>query len=152
MQKQATLEKLIEPIVKGLGYDYVGLQLFPQGKHSIIRLYIDKKPGGVTVDDCSQVSRQAMALLEVEAPETAQYSLEVSSPGLDRILFTPEQFREYLGKQVSIHLNVAINGQRNFKGTLKDVQSSVICIESSNQELITFSFTDIHEARLIPEW
>lgn len=150
MQKVTTLEKLIEPVVKGLGYDYVGLQLFPQGKHSVIKLYIDTS-GGVTLDDCSQVSRQVMAVLEVEAEEMAQYSLEVSSPGLDRILFTAEQFKQYLGKKVSVHLNVAIKGQRNFKGLLKDVQSSVIVIESS-EELITLSFTDIHEARLMPEW
>lgn len=150
MQKVTTLEKLIEPVVRGLGYDYVGLQLFPQGKHSIIKLYIDK-PGGVTLDDCSQVSRQVMAVLEVEAEEMAQYNLEVSSPGLDRILFTAEQFKQYLGKKVSVHLNVAMNGQRNFNGSLKDVQDSVIVIES-NGALIPLSFADIHEARLMPEW
>lgn len=177
MQKIATLESLIEPVVEGLGYLYVGIQQFPQGKHSLIRLYIDKpkaltkamleaeveaeakpeieaKPGraGVTVEDCELVSRQVGAVLEVELPQIAQYTLEVSSPGLDRILFRPEQFREYLGKQISVHLNVAINGQRNFKGILKDVQSSVICIESVAQGLLTLSLTDIHEARLVPEW
>ncbi len=151
VEKVTTLERLIEPIVTGLGYIYVGLQQFPQGKHSLLRLYIDKEPNGVSIDDCSLVSRQVGALLEVEAPNFALYTLEVSSPGLDRVLFSPEQFREYLGRQVSIHLTVAMNGRRNFKGIVKDVQNSVICIESDN-ELITLSFTDIHEARLVPEW
>jgi ribosome maturation factor RimP len=150
VQNVGTLEKLIEPVVTGLGYLYVGLQLYPQGKHSLVRLYVDK-PGGVTIDDCTLVSRQVGAVLEVEAPETANYTLEVSSPGLDRLLFKPEQFKEYLGKQVSVHLNVAINGQRNFKGILKDVQDSVISVES-DKGLMTFSFTDIHEARLLPKW
>jgi ribosome maturation factor RimP len=151
VQKVKALQELIEPVVLGLGYSYVGLQLFPQGKHSLIRLYIDKKPGGVTIDDCSLVTRQVMALLDIEAPDVAQYTLEVSSPGVDRILFTPEQFRDYLGSKISVHLNVSMNGQRNFKGILKDVQSSVICIESNGVE-IPLSFTDIHEARLLPEW
>lgn len=150
MQKVLALEKLIEPVVLGLQYSYVGLQLFPQGKHSLIRLYVDK-PSGIGIEDCARVSRQVMALLEVDAPEFAEYTLEVSSPGMDRILFTPKQYREYIGRQVSIHLNVAIKGQRNFKGVLKDVQSSAICIES-DQELISLSFADIHEARLLPEW
>lgn len=151
MHRLTSLEMLIQPVVSGLGYIFVGLQQLPQGKHSLLRLYIDKKPDGVTVDDCSLVSRQVGAVLEVEAPNVANYTLEVSSPGLDRLLFGPEQFREYLGRQVTVNLIAAINGRRNFKGILKDVQDSVICIES-DKELISLSFADIREARLVPEW
>lgn len=149
MQK-GNLEELIEPVITGLGFIFVGLQQFPQGKHSLLRLYIDK-PTGLSIDDCAEVSRQVGALLDVEATDLAQYTLEVSSPGLDRLLFRPEQFKEYLGKQLAIQLNVAIGGRRNFKGILKEVQNSVICIES-DAELFTLSFTEIREARLVPEW
>lgn len=149
MQRHLELEKIILPVVAGLGYQFVGLQQFSQGKHSTIRLYIDK-PGGVTIDDCEKVSRQVNAALEVEAPYK-EYMLEVSSPGVDRLLFTPAQFREFVGKEVSIRLRAPIAGKRNYTGVLQEVRMDAIGI-GVNKETVILSFTDIIEARLVPIW
>jgi len=149
VQRHFELEKIVLPIVTGLGYDFVGLQQFSQGKHSAIRLYIDK-PGGVTIDDCAEVSRHVDAALEVETPYK-EFMLEVSSPGLDRLLFTPAQYREFVGKEVSIRLRVPVAGKRNFKGILREVRMDAVGIEV-NDETVMLSFTDIIEARLVPIW
>lgn len=144
------LEKVILPIVEGLGYLFVGLQYFQQGRHSMIRVYIDKE-GGVNAEDCERVSRQVDAALEVEAPVRGEYLLEVSSPGLDRLLFTPEQFSGYLGKQVAVRLSVPRDGQKNFKGWIQSVDGEDISIRVE-ERILTLPFADIAEARLIPEW
>lgn len=150
MQGQPALEAVIIPVVTGLGYAFVGLQQFPQGRHSLLRLYIDK-PGGVTLEDCAGVSRQVDAVLEVEG--ITHYDLEVSSPGLDRVLFTEQQMLEHLGKKVSVRLNLPIEGKRNYQGTLEDVQQGRLFIKVGKEEVQTeLSFADIHEVRLVPEW
>jgi ribosome maturation factor RimP len=150
MRRYEELEKVILPIVSGFGYTWVGLQYFPQGKRSILRLYIDK-PGGITLDDCERVSRQVDAVLNVENTIKGDFTLEVSSPGIDRILFTAAQCEEYIGKDISVRMNVPIEGRRNFKGKLQSVQNDRLCILSEGKE-ITLSFIDISEARLVPEW
>lgn len=150
MQRDLTLEKLVAPVVTGLGYMFIGLQNIPQGKHSLLRVYIDKQ-NGVTVDDCEKVSRQVGAMLEVEALETSNYTLEISSPGLDRLLFNLEQFEGQIGNQVSIQLVAPIEGRRNYKGMLTSVQKGEICIVAE-QKTVTLSFSDIIEARLVPDW
>lgn len=150
MRQHAALEKLIAPIVDSLGLTWVGLQYFPQGKRSILRLFVDK-PGGVSVDDCARVSRQVNAVLSVENPIPGEYTLEVSSPGLDRLLFSVEQCREQIGKMVSIQLVVPKAGKRNFKGRLERVEGSLLTLLMDTGE-VTFVFEDISEVRLVPEW
>ena len=115
MRRHAALENLIAPIVGSLGLTWVGLQYFPQGKRSVLRLFIDK-PGGLSVEDCGRVSRQVDTVLSVEKPITGEYTLEVSSPGLDRLLFSLEQCHEQIGKIVSVQLVAPKAGARNFKG------------------------------------
>lgn len=150
MRRHAELENLIAPIVGSLGLTWVGLQYFPQGKRSILRLFVDK-PEGVSVDDCGRVSRQVNAVLSVENPIAGEYTLEVSSPGLDRLLFSVEQCREQIGKMVSVQLVVPKAGARNFKGRLERVEGSFISLLTESGEL-TFSFEDMSEMRLVPVW
>lgn len=150
MQRHAALEKLIAPLAESLGLTWVGLQYFPQGKRSILRLFVDKA-GGVDVEDCSRVSRQVQAVLSVENPISGEYTLEVSSPGLDRLLFSLEQCREQIGKKVSIQLMVPKAGARNFKGSLARIEASEIFLLTSAGEE-RFSFDEISEMRLVPEW
>lgn len=144
------LENVIVPIVEGFGYEFVGLQYFPQGKHSLLRLFVDKQ-GGITVEDCERVSRQVNAALSVESPVKEDYLLEVSSPGLDRLLFTPSQFGEFVGKQVAIRLSVPLEGKRNWKGRIDSVQTETVSLKL-DEGSVTLSFADIAEARLVPEW
>lgn len=81
MRQKEALEKMMMPLIEGLGFTWVALQIFTQGKRSILRLYVDK-PGGITINDCERVSRQVRAVLEVENPIAGDYMLEVSSPGI----------------------------------------------------------------------
>ena len=150
MRRTDALEKVISPIVEGMSFQWIGIQYFPQGRRSILRLFIDK-PGGVSIDDIAKVSRQVNAALSVETLITEEYTLEVSSPGLDRVLFTPAQCSDHIGKLVSIRLVVPIEGKRNFKGRLHNVEGDRICILLEDGEK-TFSFPDVDEARLVPEW
>jgi ribosome maturation factor RimP len=150
VQRDVVLEKLVAPVVTSMGYIFVGLQNSPHGGSTLVRIYIDKHDG-VTVEDCEQVSRQVDAVLEVETPETLNYTLEVSSPGLDRLLFNEEQFEQHIGKQVSIQLVAPLEGKRNYKGVITSVEKGKICIVV-DEKIIVLSFSDIVEARLVPEW
>ncbi|HFE37119.1 MAG TPA: ribosome maturation factor RimP, partial [Gammaproteobacteria bacterium] len=96
MGKQSHLQSLVEPVVGSMGYEFVGVEYLSQGKHSILRVYIDQ-PAGITVDDCSKVSNQLSAMLDVEDPIRGEYHLEVSSPGMDRPLFTGAHFSQFIG-------------------------------------------------------
>ena len=151
MRRHHALEDVMMPVVLGLGYTWAGLQVVPHGKHALYRLFIDKLPGGVTVEDCSKVARQLNAVLSVEGVVRGAYTLEVSSPGLDRLLFTPEQCADQLGKMISVRLVALKDAKRNFKGRLLKVESEVLSIETE-AGLISLPFSDIAEARLVPEW
>ncbi len=148
MRRHLLLEEVVSPVITGLGFVLWGLQYMPQGKYSLIRLYIDK-PEGVTIDDCERVSRQVDAVLSVKRIVSEGYTLEVSSPGLDRFLFKPEQYLDYLGKRIALKLIAAKEGRRNFKGTLQEVGENGIVIEIETGK-VDIDFTDITEARLVP--
>ncbi len=148
---QTELEGLLAPVVDSLGYEFVGLEYLPQGKHSLLRIYIDKT-GGVTVDDCGSVSHQVSGVLEVEDPISGHYVLEVSSPGLDRPLFKFEDFDRFSGNIVQIRLQTPLAGQRNFKGLLQGVQAADQLVELAiDEEIISLPWERIEKARLVFE-
>jgi len=146
---QTQLEALLSPVVVSLGYEFVGMEYLPQGKHSLLRLYIDK-PDGITVDDCSTVSHQVSGVLEVEDPISGHYVLEVSSPGLDRPLFKFEDFERFSGHNVQIKLQIPLDGRRNFKGLLQGVQADGQLVDVEIDEaLISLPWDRIEKARLV---
>lgn len=152
MRRHIALEEVISPVVEGLGFVFVGLEYLPQSRYTLLRLIVDK-PGGITIDDCERVSRQINAVLSVKAVIKEDYTLEVSSPGLDRQLFTPDQFREQLGKLISIRIVAPMEGRRNFKGTLESVLDDGVFIRVDEMnDRVKLAFTEIAEARLVPEW
>lgn len=150
MRRHWELERILVPLISGLGYQFVGLRVTPQGRRSLVQLYVDK-PGGITIDDCERVSRQVDAVMTVKESIQGEYILEVSSPGLDRLLFTIEQFREQIGKQVSIRMMVPVEGRRNFKGILEEVLEDNLKIRME-KDTVQLTFADIAEARLVPQW
>ena len=147
-QAPANVQKLIEPAVASLGYELVGVEYLQQGKHSLLRVYIDAEEG-ITLDDCSRVSHHLSGLLDVEDVIPGHYNLEVSSPGMDRPLFTVEHFQRFIGYPVNIRLSLPKDGRRKFSGILRAMQDDNVVIEVDEQEEC-LPFNTIEKANLIP--
>lgn len=152
MSQQATrVAELIEPSVAALGYELVGVEYLPQGKHSVVRVYIDHEDG-IRVEDCEQASRQISGVLDVEDPIAGQFVLEVSSPGMDRPLFKAEHYARFGGEMAEIRLRTPRQGQRKFTGRLAGVENDCVLLELENGEQVDLPIDDIERARLKPEW
>ena len=139
---------LLESPLRALGFELADLEVHG-GRPALLRVYIDREPG-VTLADCELVGRQLGALLDVEDPLPGSYTLEVSSPGLDRRLRTPEQFSRFLGRAVRIELKQPREGRRRLKGRLVAVDGPQIGVEV-DQVLWELELDDISVARLVPE-
>ena len=144
------LTKLLQPLVEELGYEFVGLEHSSNPKNAVLRVYIDGEQG-IDLDDCAVVSREVAALLDVEDPISGHYNLEISSPGLDRPLFTPEQFARFAGEEVKVTLFAPEEGRRKFSGRIKAVDDGVIQLDLGDAE-VAFDFTNIAKARLVPDY
>lgn len=143
----ALVTELIEPTVEALGLVLWGIEHMPQGKISLLRIYIESDKG-VAIEDCEQVSRQASAIFDVEDPIAGEYTLEVSSPGMDRPLFSAAQFAQYVGSVVSLRTRNPVDGRRKFKGTVVKVDQDNISLEVDgiDYELV---HSDIEKANIV---
>lgn len=139
----------LEAGVRALGFELVDAELGGARHHQTLRVYIDS-PRGVTVDDCADVSRQLSAILDVEDPIPGSYTLEVSSPGLDRPLVTPADYRRFEGAEVKIRLGRAQDGRRNFRGRIVETTAEDVVVEVDG-ERFALPFADIERARLVPQ-
>ncbi|MCY1263251.1 Ribosome maturation factor RimP [compost metagenome] len=144
------LQALLAPVVEALGYECWGLEFISQGRHSLLRVYIDR-PEGILIDDCETVSRQVSGVLDVEDPITGEYTLEVSSPGMDRPLFTLEQFARYVGEQVKIRLRTPYERRRNFQGILRGVEEQDVVVLVDDHEYL-LPIESIDKANIIPRF
>ena len=131
------LTDMLRPAVEEVGKDLLGIEFISAGQHSILRLFIDHE-NGIDVDDCAEVSRQVGALLDVEDPISTEYSLEVSSPGVDRPLFTLAHYQEVMGETINIKLSLPLNGRRKFKGKLESIENDtlVVLVDGEDFELV----------------
>jgi len=127
------LRSLLEPVILGLGYDLWGIEFITGSRANILRIYIDAEKG-INIDDCESVSRQVAAVLDVEDPIASKYTLEVSSPGLDRPLFKPEQYISNIGKHIKLKLSTSFEGRRNFQGLLQSVVNDELILIIDNTE------------------
>ena len=141
------IAELIAPTVEALGLELWGIELQQQGKYSLLRVYIENRENGVSIEDCEKVSRQVSALLDVEDPISGEYTLEVSSPGMDRPLFTAEQFGLYVGETVNIRLRTAMQGRRKFKGVIERVNEGVVDLLVDGQS-VAIQLTDLDKANI----
>lgn len=143
---------MILPTVESLGYELWGCVYVTQGQRSVLRVYIEspEEGGGIRLIDCERVSRQISALFDVENPISTRYTLEVSSPGLDRPLFTPEQFQRFVGCKISVRTHTAIDNQRKFKALLKSTSKNGIVISPESKD-ITLTWDNIMNANVLPE-
>jgi ribosome maturation factor RimP len=149
------LMRLLEPPIEALGFELLELEFAQSGRRGVLRLYIDRAPAGaegsqVTVDDCAAVSHAVSEVLEMEDPIKGNYTLEVSSPGFDRILRKRSHFERFLGERIFAELKVPIEGRRRFVGRLKSVEGGSIVVEVDGQ-VHDLPLERIHKARLRPE-
>ncbi len=138
---------MVEPAVDRLGFELVDVE-FISGQKTL-RVYIDG-PDGIHVDDCARVSRQLSALFDVEDPIPGQYTLEVSSPGLDRPLARPQDFTRFTGSQVKIKTLTPIEGRRNFQGRLMGLSGECVVLETEETRY-DLALANIEKARLVPD-
>ena len=144
------LTQLIEPVVDGLGFELLGIEYIAQGRHSILRLYIDSEQG-IGLEDCEKVSRQVSGVMDVEDPVKGQYVLEVSSPGLDRPLFKASQYARHAGQTIKLRLRRPLDGKRKFRGVLSAVDETGILLTDDDGQETRLEFGDIEKANLDPE-
>lgn len=145
------LTGLIEPVVNRMGFELWGIEYRPQTASALLRVYIDK-PEGITLDDCGDVSAQLSSLLDVEDCIVTQYTLEVSSPGMDRLLMKPEHYLTYRGSRVRVKLNQMVDGRRKLVGKLIDSDGQTVTIAEQDDESIRVPAAAIDSARLEPEF
>jgi ribosome maturation factor RimP len=140
--RENKLQTLLAPAVEALGFDLWGIEHVAQGKHSLLRLYIDSE-NGVQVDDCARVSDQVGAVLDVEEPISGEYVLEVSSPGVDRRLFRLEQYGAYVGEELELRLRSPFEGRRKFKGILRGIEGEdVVLLVDDHEYLLPYGNVD----------
>jgi len=141
------IDELLQPGADTLGYELVAVEL-SGGESSIVRVYIDT-PNGVTVEDCAKASRQFSAILDVEDPISNRYTLEVSSPGMDRPLAKPLHFKAVVGQDVKIKMASLINGRRRFTGELVEATEEYAVVEVDGEQT-ELPYLEMDRARLVP--
>ena len=167
--KTQALQDLITPAVQACNVELWGIEFIPQGKRSMLRIYIDKDVAennaeptitedgdvemgrGIGVQDCVRVTQQVGAILDVHDPIAGEYALEVSSPGWDRPFFQLAQLEKYIGQQVAFRLIAAVENRRKFQAKLVsvDLENEFIQVEVDNQQVLEIDSNNIDKANLI---
>lgn len=154
MDTQALAQRFTE-VLADLQLECIGVEFNPSHGQSTLRVYLDvldhSEGREVNVDDCESASRELSALLDVEDPIPGHYVLEVSSPGIDRPLFTAAQFAKVLGQEVKVLLKAPIEGRRRMRGKLVSVEGERISLEAEGKTF-EFDHADVESARVVPDW
>jgi len=145
------LVALFEPVITSMGYELVGVLYRPSRGEGLVRVYIDAQTG-ISVDDCARVSYQVSGILDVEDPVPGHYRLEVSSPGINRPLFTLEQWRRHVGETVRLRLLGTWEGRRSLSGTLVGVEADTVIIDDqAGRYQVPFDRVDRANLVVMPE-
>lgn len=140
---------LLEPVVAGLGYELLDVEYASAGRHSVLRVYLDRTDGGaIGLDDCERASHAIGAVLDAENPIGHEYRLEVSSPGFDRPLRTQAHFARFAGSEARVELAVPLEGRRRFRGRLGAVEDGMVTITVDGREW-RLPLAGISKARLV---
>ena len=151
MTIEEKLEQALKPTVESMGFNWWGMEYMPAGRHTLLRIFIEKPDGTVNSDETYAVCKQISAILDVEDIISSEFRLEVSSPGMDRLLFTPEQFKSYSGEVVQVKTGIAVLGRKRFKGPMQKVTDDGIEVEVDN-ELYEIPFDLIDKANIVPKF
>jgi ribosome maturation factor RimP len=160
--KATDIAGMLAPTISALGLELLGVEYLPSPGGAVLRLYIDRQGAdlseegqGVGIEDCEAVSREVSAQLDVEDPISANYTLEVSSPGVDRPLFAPAHYARFLGEQAKVGLKLPQDGRRKLQGTIVAVADepgrAVVTFEVDGRP-VEVPFDNIDKARLVPDW
>jgi len=150
MQLSDRISAMIEPALTAMGYDIVRVQLGGGRRSATLQIMCDREDGRpVTLDDCAEISRLASAVLDVEDPIAGEYTLEVSSPGLDRPLTRPKDFERFAGAEARVELSLPVDGQRRFKGVLRGLDDEAVILETGDGRR-RLALADIEKAKLVP--
>lgn len=144
------LRSLIEPVVTGLDCELWGLEYISQGKYSVLKIYIESD-SGIDVDDCAKISRQVSSLLDVEDILKGEYTLEVSSPGMDRRLFTSEQYEAFKGAKIKLSLRAAYEGKKKYTGLLCGIENGDVVLRIGDEEIL-FPLNEVDKSYVIPTY
>ena len=147
---EQNLQEMLQGAVEDLSCELWGIECQRAGRFMTVRLFIDKE-GGVTIDDCADVSRQVSAILDVEDPIADKYNLEVSSPGLDRPLFTLPQFERYIGQDIAVHLRIPVMERRKWQGKLERIENDMVTLIVDGQEQVLV-FGNIQKANVVAKF
>ena len=158
--KANEIAALLGPTVTSLGLELLGAEYLPSPGGAMLRLYIDVpadaagadgEPRAVTIEDCEAVSREVSAQLDVEDPISSHYTLEVSSPGIDRPLFGAAQFARFAGESAKVALRLPQDGRRRMQGRIARVEGENITFDVDGNEFVVRA-DSIEKARLVPDW
>ncbi len=144
MRQQTALNAILEPAIAALGYELWGYEL---NGHSLLRIYIDSSQG-VTLDDCSKVTRHISDVLDVEDVLPENYSLEVSSPGIERTLFKEEHFSRYQGKPIKVQLTELVEGHRQMQAVIKTVSTDALTLTVDDNDIVV-PWNLVEKAKLV---
>jgi ribosome maturation factor RimP len=156
MDKAGEIAALLAPTVRALGLDLLGAEYLPSPGGAVLRLYIDMPEieaaeRNVGIEDCERVSREVSAQLDVEDPITGHYTLEVSSPGLERPLFGATQFARFAGEIAKVALKLPQDGRRRLQGKILRVDGNDVAFDVDGTELVV-AVDNIDKAKLVPDW
>ncbi len=150
MSKEQEIEALITPVIADIGLECLGLVFSPGRGNSLLRVYIDHPDRPINLDDCESVSREISAVMDVNDPIVTRYTLEVSSPGIDRPLFKPAHFARFINQVVKITVKLPVSGRRRFQGKILAVAGEKISLEQDGN-LVVLEHVNVENARLLPE-
>ena len=138
-------------VLADLQLECLGIEFSPSQGQSTLRVYLDAQGREITLDDCEAASRELSALLDVEDPIPGHYVLEVSSPGIDRPLFTAAQFAKVVGQEVKVLLKAPLEGRRRLRGKVTSVEGDQIALEAEGK-VFEFEHDAVESARIVPDW
>lgn len=141
------IDKIAADAAKENGVEFVHSEIVGSRRNAVVRIYIDK-PDGVTIEDCSTVSRAVEAVMDAEDFMPSAYVLEISSPGLERPLFSIGDFERFVGKKAKVKTLEPINGQANFSGRIAEVEASQIVLEDKTNGIVRIPFDRVEKANL----
>ncbi len=148
-QIEHDIETLLAPVIQSLGLELWGIDYRAGTGNGLLRVYIDVAERAVTLEDCERASREISALMDVHDPIDSQYTLEVSSPGMDRPLFKAKQFARFIGEIAKVEMEFPVNGRRRFQGAILAVNGDVLSLDHEGQA-VELAVGAMQKAKLVP--